>query len=52
MNSLKLYMKCFNCENDFTLTVIGETKFKCEKCGQKYIYKYVGDGQYEVFKYE
>ena len=45
---MKLYMKCLNCGENFSVDIIGEEYFACPKCNRKYLHKYVGDGQYEV----
>jgi len=50
MSSIKLYVVCANCGRSFTITTFGETEFSCRYCGQRYIYKYIKNGQYEIYK--
>jgi len=42
-------MKCLNCGKFFNVEIAGEDIFECPVCGRKYIYKYMGNGQYEIF---
>lgn len=48
LSSIKLYINCSNCAEEFELLAYGEFTFYCPKCHQKYFYTYE-NGTYIVY---
>ena len=46
---MALHITCKNCGNEFYLATKKETEFACPYCGLGYIYRYEGNGQYEIY---